>query len=251
MIAFASTLAPHLAGMGYLTIGLLLCTLLVPMHAQGTTTTDGNRTSSATGNGQVTIPATISQISVGVYYQQPCSSSSSCNIQGLSSQVSDTTKAVIQALQTAVPSVTNLQTAGISLQPIYNYNGSSQSLEGYSGSVTITFEVPVNSTAAALQAVIQAGATNINSVIFTADAAAITSAQSQAADLAIQNGKSLATAALTSLNLQPTGVFSVSVSPVTFPNSPVAYKTSTAGTSFPIVAGGVQVTATAVVTLSF
>jgi uncharacterized protein YggE len=116
--------------------------------------------------------------------------------------------------------VDKLQTAGISLNPIYNYQNNQQKLTGYNATNSLSFRLPVAQAGAVIDAAVQAGATRIDSVSSIASEEAIAKAQAQSLQLATKDAQRQAQAVLSALGFQPKEVVGIQINDAARP-SPV------------------------------
>ncbi|MCA1993523.1 MAG: SIMPL domain-containing protein, partial [Coleofasciculus sp. S288] len=159
-----------------LSVGLMSMALTNPAIAQE----QPLRTLNVTGQGVVMIPTTTAQVQLGVEVQ-------GSTAQGVQQEVAQRSSAVVELLRSR--NVEKLQTTGIRLNPIYSYENNLQRLTGYSASNTVSFRVPTERAGTLLDDAVQAGATRIDSVNFTAPDEAINAAQEQALRQATQDAQ--------------------------------------------------------------
>jgi hypothetical protein len=150
------------------------------------------RTLTVTGEGKVSIPTTISQIYLAVEIQGKTATE-------VQNQIAQKTSSLIQLLKSR--NVEKLQTTGISLQPLYDYNNNQRKFLGYLGVNSISFRILTEQAGAILDDSIKAGATRIDSISFTASDNAVTAAQTEALTRATKNAQQQADAVLATLNL--------------------------------------------------
>ena len=160
------------------------------------------RTLTVSGKGDVSIPTTLTQVRLGVEVQGKTA-------QEVQQQVARRSQAVVELLKSR--KVEKLETTGISLSPNYTYKDGRQSINGYTGTNTVSFRVDTDKSGTLLDDAIQAGATRIDGVSFVAGDDAIAQAQQQAIQEAAENAKKQADAALKALNLNQREVVSIQI----------------------------------------
>lgn len=171
------------------------------------------RTLTVSGTGDVTIPTTMTQVRLGVEIQGKTA-------QDVQQQVAQRSQAVVELLKSR--NVEKLETTGISLNPNYTYKDGRQSINGYSGTNTVSFRIETDKSGTLLDDAIKAGATRIDGVSFVASDEAIAQAQQQAIQKAAEEAKKRADAALKALALSQREVVSVQVNGAT-PPQPLNY----------------------------
>ena len=166
------------------------CALISPVMAQEQVL----RTLSVTGAGIERIPATLAQVSLGVEVQGKMAAE-------VQQEVARRTSAVVEFLRSR--NVERLQTQGISLRPNYNYdrsNNNQRRLVGYVGTNTVSFRLETDKVGKLLDEAVQAGATRIDNVSFTATEAEIATAQKEALRKATVEAQEQAETVLKALN---------------------------------------------------
>ena len=166
------------------------CALISPAIAQQE---EVLRTLNVTGVGVERIPATLAQVSLGVEIQGKMAAE-------VQQEVARRTSAVVEFLRSR--NVERLQTQGISLRPNYNYdnNNNQRRLVGYIGTNTVSFRLKTEEVGKLLDESVQAGATRINNISFTATEAEISSAQKEALRKATVEAQQQAETVLKALN---------------------------------------------------
>ncbi|MEW6498297.1 MAG: SIMPL domain-containing protein [Cyanobacteriota bacterium] len=160
------------------------------------------RSLTVSGKGDVSIPTTLTQVRLGVEVQGKTA-------QEVQQQVAKRSQAVVELLKSR--KVEKLETTGISLSPNYTYKDGKQTINGYTGTNTVSFRVDTDKSGTLLDDAIQAGATRIDGVSFVAGDDAIAQAQQQAIQEAAENAKKQADAALKALNLNQREVVSIQI----------------------------------------
>ncbi len=198
-----------------LVLGLLSLTSCqpAPINAQTQTLASLPRTLTVAGKGKVTIPTTMTQVRLGVEIQGKTA-------QQMQQQVAQRSQAVVELLKSR--QVDKLETTGINLNPNYNYQGGKQTINGYSGTNTVSFQIETEKSGTLLDDAIKAGATRIDGISFVASDQAIAQAQQQAIQEASKDAKKQAEAALKALNFSEQEVISVQINGAT-PPQPVNY----------------------------
>ncbi|MDM7327170.1 MAG: SIMPL domain-containing protein [Thermosynechococcus sp. Uc] len=195
-----------------------------------------------TGRGTEAISATLAQVSLGVEVQGRTA-------QEVQQEVARRANAVLAVLRTR--EVSQLQTTGLSLTPNYQYTNNQRILVGYIGRNTVSFRIASDRVGSLLDAAVQAGATTIENISFTAPEATIAAAQRTALQRATQEAQSQAQAVLSVLNLQPRQVMSIQISQTTPPPRPFAVRAATMAESTPVVSGELQVEASVTLQINY
>jgi uncharacterized protein len=224
-----------------LLVGLLTMTLTHPAIAQEKIL----RTVTVTGQGVEMIPTTIAQVQLGVEMQGETAT-------GVQQEVARRSAAVVELLRSR--NVEKLQTTGIQLNPVYSYENNVQRLTGYSASNIVSFRVANEQAGKLLDDAVQAGATRINSVSFTASDNAIAATQKQALREATQDAQSQADAVLSTLNLTRKDVVSIQINNAT-PPPPMPFLERAAfankAADTPVIGGEQQVQASVTLQISY
>ncbi len=150
------------------------------------------RTLSVTGRGTEAIPTTITVVRLGVEAQGKTANE-------VQEQVARRSTAVVTLLKSR--GVEKLQTTGINLSPIYRYDNNTQTLTGYTASNLVSFRITTEQAGTLLDDAVQAGASRIDGVNFTATEEAIAAAQKQALRKATQDAQQQADSVLSALTL--------------------------------------------------
>ncbi|MEG4348591.1 SIMPL domain-containing protein [Microcoleus sp. LAD1_D5] len=202
------------------------------------------RTLTVTGRGVETIPTTQTEVRLGVEVQGKTAAE-------VQQEAARRSSAVVELLRSR--QVEKLETAGITLNPIYNYDNNQQRLTGYTATNTVTFRINTASAGTLLDDAVNAGATRIDGVSFAAAESAIEQAQKQALKKATQDAQSQADAVLSALNLKRGDILSIQVNGASAP--PPMYRqlagarAAAAEATTPVVGGEQQVEVS--VTLQF
>lgn len=170
-------------------IGFVSLAMMSPALAQESPI----RTLTVTGQGTEAVATTLSQITLGVEVQGETA-------EAVQQEVAQRSNAIIEQLRSR-EGVTKLQTAGLYLNPVYDYSNNTSRITGYTGTNTVTFRVPTPQAGALLDEMIQIGATRIDGVSFVADDAAIAEARQQAIREATEDAQAQADATFAALGL--------------------------------------------------
>lgn len=204
------------------------------------------RTLTVTGQGKSSIPTTLTQVQLGVEIQGKTAAE-------VQQQIAKSTSAVVDFLRSR--KVEKLKTAGIRLEPNYQYNNNQRRLVGYIGINTVNFRLPTEQIGNLLDEAVQAGATRIDGVSFTATDEAIASAQKEALRQATTDAQQQANAVLGSLNFVAKEVVSIQINganvpqPRNFPAEAMAMRA--AQDSTPVIGGEQDVQASVTLQISY
>lgn len=227
-----------------LALGLLSVAMIHPAFAQAERML---RTLTVTGQGSEFVATSLSQVTLGVEVQGETA-------EAVQQEVASRSNAVVELLQSR-QNVTQLQTAGLYLNPVYDYNSSAPRITGYTGVNTVSFRIPTPETGALLDQLIQAGATRIDGVSFVADDAAIATARQQAIQDAIQDAQTQADAAFEALGFTAGEVVGVQVNGASYGPPVPLYDVRAAEVSqsapTPIVGGEQEVQASVTLQISY
>ncbi|MGL5509036.1 MAG: SIMPL domain-containing protein [Microcoleaceae cyanobacterium] len=166
------------------------------------------KTITVTGQGIVSIPTTMTQIQLGVEAQGKTA-------QEVQQVVAQRSAKVVELLKSR--NVEKLQTTGISLNPIYNYQNNQQNITGYMATNTVSFRVKTATAGNILDEAVQAGASQINGISFIASDNDIAIAQEQALRQATQEAQAQANIVLGALNLTSKGIANVQINSINRP----------------------------------
>lgn len=160
------------------------------------------RTLTVTGHGQESVQTTKAEVRLGVEAQGP-------DAAAVQQEVARRSAAVVALLRSR--QVEKLETTGIQLSPQYRYSDGESTLVGYSGSNTVSFQVPTEAAGPLLDEAVNAGANQIQSVSFVATDAALEAARQEALRQAVADAQAQANTVLSSLNLSSQEVVSIQV----------------------------------------
>ncbi len=129
------------------------------------------RVLSVTGRGSEAAPTSATRVSLGVQVD-------GATAEDAQSEAAQRSTRIVEKLQSE--QVDKLETAGITLNPRYDYSDNRRRLVGYTATNTVSFEVDTGRAGELLDELVQTGATDINGVSFIASDEAIATAQQQA-----------------------------------------------------------------------
>ncbi|HBL11300.1 MAG TPA: hypothetical protein DD379_07815 [Cyanobacteria bacterium UBA11162] len=187
-----------------LIVGLLALGWMNPAMAQERLL----RTLTVTGQGIERIPTTTTQVQLGVEVQGKTA-------EEVQQEVARRSAAVVELLRSR--NVQQLQTTNIQLNPVYSYDDNVQRLRGYSATNTVSFRVPNGQAGTLLDDAVQAGATRIDYISFTAGESAIATAQKEALREATQDAQQQADVVLSALNLSRKDIVNIQINGATPP----------------------------------
>ncbi|MDB9315507.1 SIMPL domain-containing protein [Spirulina sp. CS-785/01] len=166
------------------------------------------RTLTVTGEGEEKIPTTLASVRLGVEVEGD-------DAQTVQEEVAQRSSNVVELLRNR--QVEQLQTTGIQLRPNYRYNDGERQLQGYIGTNTVSCRLPTEQAGQVMDAAVEAGATRIDGISFTATDAAIANAQEEALRNATQAAREQAKVVLESLNLSSQEIITISINNATAP----------------------------------
>jgi hypothetical protein len=185
--------------------------ILLPTAAMAQTMTpyaQPERTLSVTGQGNHSIPTTLTQVNLGVLVE-------ASTAEEAQQQAAQRSTAVVEWVRSQ--NVENLQTTGISLYPQYNYVDDRQVLRGYQASNSISFRTATDRAGAVIDEAVKVGATQIDGVSFIAEDEAIAEARQRALELAVQDAQRQADVVLAALGLSRQEVLNISIGSMNVP----------------------------------
>ena len=206
------------------------------------------RTITVTGQSSEKIPATLADVQLGVEAQGKTA-------QSVQQEVANRSAAVVALLKGR--SVQNLKTTGINLSPQYSYNNGKQTLTGYQASNIVSFRVPTEQAGLIIDAAVQAGASRIDSVSFTASEQAISDAQKLALRKAAKSAQDQAASVLSALGLSPKEIVNIQLdnanapAPVPYPLAQKAMESRVASAPTPVEGGDQSVQASVTLQISY
>ncbi|ESA36200.1 membrane protein [Leptolyngbya sp. Heron Island J] len=185
-------------GLTALVVGVMNTAKVAPVRAQEPIA----RVLTVTGEGSESTPATLARVQMGVTAQGE-------NAEAVQQEIAQRSAAVIELLRSQ--NVDQLQTTGIRLNPQYNYDGNQPRITGYTGSNTVSFQMPTDEVGTLLDDAIATGANQINSVSFVAADDAIDAARDTALQEATADAQAQADVVLQSLNLSAQEIVGIQV----------------------------------------
>jgi uncharacterized protein len=205
------------------------------------------RTLTVSGRGVESIPTTITQVSLAVEVQ-------GTTAQSAQEEAARRSSDVVNLLKNR--NVEKLQTTGIRLNPIYSYTNNVRSITGYTANNTVGFRIDTDKVGRLLDEAVKVGATQINSVSFTASEQAIASAQKQSLRQATQDARQQADAVLSSLGFQAQEVVSIQINGASAPPPPMLQRAEMAKlaspqASTPVIGGEQEVEASVTLQISY
>jgi uncharacterized protein YggE len=161
-----------------------------------------------TGQGKESVATTRTRVQLGVESQGETAVA-------VQQEVAERSARLVEFLRSR--NVDELQTAGISLNPQYDYSNNRQQIIGYMATNTVSFEIATQETGNLLDQAVQAGASRIDSVSFIAAEEAIAAARQQAIREAIQNAQTQAQTALDALGFAQQEIVGVQIDGASVP----------------------------------
>jgi uncharacterized protein len=224
-------------------LGLATLTFAPPTFAQEKMW----RTLSVTGRGTEAIPATLTVVRLGVEAQGKTANA-------VQEQVARRSTAVVTLLKSR--GVEKLQTTGINLNPVYRYDNNTQTLTGYTASNVVSFRITTDKAGTLLDDAVQAGASRIDGVSFTATDEAIAAAQKQALRKATQDAQQQADSVLSALNLTRKDIVGVQINAAFSPPPPIVFQRAEVGfaankAQSPVIGGEQPVEGTVTLQISY
>lgn len=151
--------------------------------------------------------------------------------------------------------VEKLETTGLRLDPQYRWDNKKRTITGYVGRNSVSFRVPTERSGEVIDAVVGAGATEVDGLRFIADDEALEQGRKQALEQASRDARSQADAVLAALGLRATGVIKVHIGGTSMPSPrPMMMAARTAEADMaksPIEGGDQEVRATVTLEIAF
>lgn len=221
------------------TVALTSCTAVTAQEQRSQTLT-------VTGSGQISIPATIAQVSLGVEVQADTA-------EAAQQQVAQQSSAVVEYLRSR--NVDKLQTTGIRLNPVYNTRNNETTITAYSASNIVSFRIDTEAAGEVLDTAVSRGATRINGISFVASDDAIAEARDRALTEATQDAQAQADVVLAALNLSRRSIVNITVNGSNANPAPIPYARfeamSPAAASTPIEGGEQQINASVTLQIGY
>lgn len=203
-------------------------------YLTGSTEPNTARILEVTGQGEVTVATTLTQVQLGIQVQ----GKTAIEVQEEAAQRST---AVVDVLQNL--GAQEIQTTSIQLNPVYSYKDDTQTLTGFEGLNTLQFEVPTEQAGAAIDAAIQVGATVVQDISFTASDEALQQARLQVLGEAVKDAQAQAEAVFSTLQLTPGEIINIDINSADNPSpSPLEFDVAAnrafaTGATTPIIGG--------------
>ena len=191
------------------------------------------RTLTVTGLGQEFVATTKAQISLGVTVEGQ-------DAETVQQQVAERSAAVVELLQSR--NVEKLETTGIRLSPRYRYDNGESTVVGFTGSNTVSFQVPNEEAGELIDDAVNAGANQIQNISFVAEDAALDAARQEALRKATTDAQTQANTVLSALNLGAEEIVNIQIDganrpmPVPLPRG-AALANAESDVSTPVVGG--------------
>ena len=217
-----------------ITFGVICLVSTIPAIAQEQVL----RTLTVTGTGIEMVSTTVAQVNLGVEIQGKTAAE-------VQQQVARRTSAVVDLLKSR--NVQQLKTTGIRLQPNYQYLNNTRNLVGYVGTNIVSFQLSTEQVGALVDEAVQAGATRIDGIRFTATLETLATAQQEALSKATLDAQRQADTVLKALNLTSQEIVGIEINAakISPPKSIRAEQLSaaTAEANTPIIGGEQKVSA--------
>lgn len=199
----------------------------------GSTEPNTARILEVTGQGEVTVATTLTQVQLGIQVQ----GKTAIEVQ---EEVAQRSTAVVDVLQNL--GAQELQTTSIQLNPVYSYEDDTQTLTGFEGLNTLQFELPTEQAGAAIDTAIQAGATVVQDISFTASDEALQQARLQVLSAAVEDAQAQAESVFSTLQLTPGEIINIDINSSDNPGpSPLVFDVAASalavGATTPIIGG--------------
>lgn len=199
----------------------------------GSTDPNTARILEVTGQGEVTVATTLTQVQLGIQVQ----GKTAIEVQEEAAQRST---AVVDVLQNL--GAQELQTTSIQLNPVYSYEDGTQTLTGFEGLNTLQFELPTDQAGAAIDTAIQAGANVVQNISFTASDEALQQARLQVLSEAVADAQAQAEAVFSTLQFTPGEIINIDINSADNPSpSPLVFDVAASalatGATTPIIGG--------------
>ena len=203
--------------------------LLYPATAQ----LESLRTLTVTGNGIEKIATTMAEVNLGVEIRGKTATE-------VQQEIAKRTAAVVDLLNSK--DVQQLQTTGVRLDPNYEAiepDNRQRVLTGYTGTNTVSFQIPTEQVGALLDEAVEAGATRIDGISFTATPEAISIAQKEALRKAAMDAQAKGEVVLDTLNFASKEIININIDEANV-SQPIAardFALSESRVSTPIIGG--------------
>ncbi|BAL80322.1 SIMPL domain-containing protein [Caldisericum exile] len=204
-----------------------------------------NHTISVTGEGYVEVIPDIAYLNFGVFFEDLDPAKA---MDGLATKASG----IVDVLVKQGIAKEKIKTSVLNLSPIYSYNPQTgkSTLEGYRASENFIVETKILDAGKILSAIVKAGVNDIGGISF--DASNKDNLKLQAIENAMKNARAKADASLKNTNYKVTGIKSISIESISYPQ-PV-FKSFAAGATqanVPVEGGTLKVNVNVQVVFTF
>lgn len=158
----------------------------------------------ASGSGEVKVPATIAKITIGVQRENLKAKEA---LQSVSAQMN----AIISDLKAKGLIGDKLQTLDISLNKRYEYSGSTRIDKGFIAQQSLIVTDDISNIGKDIDSVVSLGACEVNSIQFSASESEIAAAKDESIKRAVLDAKKKAEISISALNLVPKEIVRVTV----------------------------------------
>ncbi|AFY71474.1 protein of unknown function DUF541 [Thalassoporum mexicanum PCC 7367] len=199
------------------------------------------RTLTVTGIGDRPVQTTKAQISLGIEITAPTAGQ-------VQTEIARRSNALVDKLREL--NVEKLQTQNINLNANYVFENNRRRQEGFTGSSTVSFMVPVDRAGEALDESVSAGANRIERITFAATPTAIAAARDLALQDAVEDAQSQADVVLDRLGFTAKTIRTVAIGnpnvprPIPLNNARLAVSESLQADPTPVIGGEQRVRAT-------
>lgn len=206
------------------------------------------RTITVSGQGTESVQTSLTEVRLGVEAQGETA-------EEVQQEVARRSNAVVELLRSR--NVSQLQTTGVNLNPLYDYSNNRQRIIGYAASNTVSFEIATDRAGTILDDAVNAGATRIDGIRFVASDEAIAQAQQVALREATEAALDQADAVLAALGLNRREVVNVQVNganppqPIFFDASVMQRAEAASSAPSPVIGGEQEVQAAVTLQISY
>lgn len=229
--------------LGILLVISSLFNLMLPVRAMAE---ELLRTLVVNGSGVEKIATSLAKVELGVEIQGK-------TVTEVQQQVAKQTSAVVNLLRSK--DVRQLQTSGFGLQPNYDMSNNQRQLIGYIGTNIVSFSIPTEQVGTLLDEAVEAGASRIDGVSFTATPEAIAAAKQEALRQATTDAQTKANVVLNTLDLTSQEIINIQIDnagvsqPISVAKGQALYDAESFST--PIIGGEQTVTASVTLQISY
>ena len=207
------------------------------------------RTLIVTGNGTEKISTTIAEVNLGVEIKAKTAAE-------VQQEIARRTSEIVDLLRSK--DVEQLQTTGVRLNPNYaqlNRNNNQRVITGYTGINIVSFRISTEEVGSLLDEAVEAGASRIDGISFTATNAAISNAKKEALRKATSNAQEQAEVVLETLNLTSDEIINIKLDQAGInhpqPFASRQFAVSESRVSTPIIGGEQTVEASVTLQISY